>query len=134
MTTHLIVEACARYWEDATINGEVDEDGSRVPLRRGDAWCPVIDLESGRILGWPQGTVARIHYKVCDAGRYWLGDASGRKERRWRGHYVPDILAPGARGHGDYVILNVLADGQVRGWVPPQIDPKQWVPCDPAGD
>ena len=44
-----------RYWEDATVNGETDEDGSRIPCRKGDDWCPLIELESGQIEGWPEG-------------------------------------------------------------------------------
>ena len=29
-----------RYWEDGTVNGERDEDGSRIPCRKDDDWCP----------------------------------------------------------------------------------------------
>ena len=128
--THLIVEACVRYWEDALVNEVPDEDGSRIPMRRGDAWCPLIDLEAGRIEGWPQGTTARIHYKVCDGGSYWLGDAKGRKAARWRDAYVPnDILAVGSSGFGDYIIMRVGPDGTIAGWVPPRIAESQWESC-----
>ena len=67
-----------RYWEDGTINGEEDADGSRIPCRDGTPadndslgggnWCPIIDLETGRIEGWPEGTTASVHYKCCDDG------------------------------------------------------------------
>ena len=61
------VEAGVRYWEDASINGVEDTDG-KVPFRKGDAWCPVIELQTGQVQNWPVGVEANIHYKVCDAG------------------------------------------------------------------
>lgn len=123
----LIVEAEVRYWEDAAINGVQDSDGSLIPLRRGDFWCPVIDLDTGAIRGWPDGTSARIHYKVCDAGEYWLGDEQGRKRWKWKDHYVPDrFLCVGDEGYGDYIILKVQANGRIEGWSIPTIDTAEW--------
>jgi len=63
-----------RYWEDASVNGKLDKQGS-IPMRRGDEWCPVIDIDDGTILDWPEGVTADIHYKVCDEGVYSLLDA-----------------------------------------------------------
>jgi hypothetical protein len=34
--THLHVKAGVRYWEDATVNGEEDTDGSFIPFRNED--------------------------------------------------------------------------------------------------
>ena len=34
--THIEVEAEVRYWEDACVNGLIDEDGSRIFGREGD--------------------------------------------------------------------------------------------------
>ena len=70
------IGAEVRYWEDATVNGQEDMDGTRIPCRNGKVWEPVIDLKTGHISNWPVGTEANIHYKVCDAGEYWLLDAS----------------------------------------------------------
>lgn len=127
MRTHLIVEAGVRYWEDATVNGKEDVYGSLIPFRRGNSWCPVIELKTGRIIGWPVGTVADVHYKVCDDGEYWLGEESGRKRSKWKGSYVPDdLLCIGGRGYGDYIIMKICADGQVEGWKPPKIHPEEW--------
>ena len=42
-----------RYWEDGTVNGVEDTEGDLIPLRQGDDWCPTIDVETGRIEGWP---------------------------------------------------------------------------------
>ena len=104
-----------RYWEDATVNGVRDVDGSRIPCRNGDGWCPVIDLRTGQIEGWPAGTVADIHYKVCDDGDYSLL-ADDRRVIASIDGYVPEILSPKSPGYGDYVIMNVGPDGVIAGF------------------
>ena len=124
----LVVDARVRYWEDATVNGKYDDDGTLIPLRDGDSWKPSIDLQSGRIIGWPEGTTAEIHYKVCDDGDYWLADADGTKRMKWRKNYVPDaLLCMGDQGYGDYIILGVGSDGQIAEWSFPVIDFDEWV-------
>lgn len=115
-----------RYWEDGEINGAQDDDGSRIPLREGTAadndhlgggnWCPTIDLETGKIEGWPDGTIAGIHYKVCDDGDYELLDAERNIVKAIEG-YVPSIMCPEGEGFGDYVIMNIAADGTIAKWV-----------------
>lgn len=118
----LVVEAGVRYWEDATVNGQEDTEGALIPLRAGDMWNPVIDMETGQIQRWPQGTTADIHYKVCDAGKYWIVDDEGRMTARWKGDYVPDdALCFGGKGYGDYIILTVNADGRIEGWNRPDL-------------
>lgn len=106
-----------RYWEDATVDGVRDTDGSRIPLRVGDNWSPVIDLRAGVIEGWPAGTVADIHYKVCDDGDYDLLDADRRVIASIDG-YVPAMLCPIEGGYGDYVIMKVGPDGVIHGFQP----------------
>jgi hypothetical protein len=126
-STYLVVEANVRYWEDATINGAEDINGDLTPCRSGDLWNPVIDTETGQIQRWPQGTVASIHFKVCDGGKYWIVDDEGNMLAKWKGHYVPDsILAIKDRGYGDYIILEVGADGVIRGWKKPEITEEDW--------
>lgn len=123
----LIVDARVRYWEDAEINGVADEAGVLIPLREGDSWRPVIELATGKILGWPQGTTADIHFKVCDAGDYWLADSEGGKIAKWRGDYVPDkFLAVGDSGFGNYIILRVSGEGLIEGWSEPFIECNEW--------
>lgn len=121
----LLVSAGVRYWEDATVNGDEDSEGRLIPMRSGDLWRPAIELASGRVLNWPQGTTADIHYKVCDAGEYWLEDADG-KRAKYKGDYVPDILAVGDQGCGDYIILKISSEGMIDGWKEPQLDPEYW--------
>ena len=104
-----------RYWEDATVNGVRDEDGSRIPCRADGNWCPLIELESGQIEGWPAGTTADIHYKVCDDGDYALLDENRAVVKAIDG-YVPDIMCPGGEADGDYVIMHIGADGVIANW------------------
>lgn len=111
----LKVEAGVRYWEDATVNGVADEDGDLVPARSGDSWCPMIDIDTGVVAGWPEGTVADIHYKVCDAGSYALIGEDGDELVRKDG-YVPAIMSPGGDGYGDYIIMHIDGDGRIADW------------------
>lgn len=132
--THIEVEAGVRYWEDADVDGVTDDDGSRIPCRTGDAWCPTIDLATGAVIGWPAGVHAIIHYKVSDAGRYWLLNAAGERIAKWKGFYVPDrfLCHDGEEGYGDYIILEIDGAGAIRGYERPEIDPDQWVAITPA--
>ncbi|MGL4638530.1 MAG: hypothetical protein ACRCVX_02210 [Shewanella sp.] len=106
-----------RYWDDAEVNGQSSEDGSLVPLKEGDAWRPVINLEAGEILNWPQGTEASFHFKVCDAGSYYLLDENMEQIASIEQNYVPDGLCHGDVGYGDYIIFNVGADGKIVGYI-----------------
>lgn len=127
----LHVEADVRYWEDATVNGVDDEDGKLIPCRAGHLWAPAIRLDDGLITGWPVGTTADIHYKVCDQGEYWLADQIGERVAKWKGAYVPDdLLCIGDTGYGDYIILKVGADGVIDGWKQPNIESENWEPLE----
>lgn len=119
------VMAEVRYWEDATVNGVEDTDGSLIPLRLERCWEPIIDLETGRVRNWPEGTTADVHYKVCDAGEYELLDAQGELVAEQHG-YVPDMLGVGEPSYGDYIIMKIGPDGLIEGWRPPTIDPELW--------
>jgi hypothetical protein len=123
-----MVDARVRYWEDAVVNCYEDVAGSLIPCREGNSWKPSIELATGKILGWPMGTTADIHYKVCDDGDYWLADSEGNKLYKWAGDYVPDrLLCVGDSGYGDYIILKVRADGRIADWVMPLFDTGEWV-------
>jgi hypothetical protein len=131
-----MVDARVRYWEDAEVNGVSDAEGSLIPFREGNSWKPSIELATGKILGWPMGTTADIHYKICDDGDYWLADSEGNKLYKWAGNYVPDrLLCVGESGYGDYIILKVREDGRIADWVMcllwcgdlPLFDTGEWV-------
>ena len=123
---YLIISARVRYWEDATVNGVEDADGSLIPLRFGDEWEPEIHIDSGVIKGWPEGVEANIHYKVCDAGTYWLEDHEGVRRWKYQGDYVPDILSPSGEGYGDYIIMKVFSDGSIEKWDRKALNISDW--------
>ncbi len=119
---YIEVSARVRYWEDASVNDVEDVNGTLVPARTGDVWAPTIRLTDGAVMGWPQGTTADIHYKVCDEGEYWLLDDERRRLAKWAGFYVPDdFLCHGDDGSGDYIIFKVDANGLIEQWQPPTI-------------
>lgn len=125
-------EAGVRYWEDATVNGIEDEDGSRIPCRKGDAWCPTIEIATGKIVGWPAGVVADVHYKVCDDVRYWLLNEAGERIAEMDGYVPGDFLCHGDNGYGDYIILEIGGDGQIANYQRPAIVRDEWNELSPA--
>lgn len=125
--THLKIEVEPRYWEDAMVNGVEDAEGTLIPHRQDDLWIISISLKDGRVERWPDGLSAQTHYKVCDAGTYWLTGPDGNAVARYKHSYVPNqFLCHGTSGHGDYVILDIQQDGQIKGYTPPRIDPDDW--------
>lgn len=113
----LVVEAGVRYWEDATINDKKEDDyGTNTPCKDGDLWKPIIDLETGVITNWQKGKTARVHYKVCDAGSYYLQDAEGNTVLSIEQDYVPDIMCPEGGGYGDYIKMSIDENGKIAKW------------------
>ena len=112
---YLKVRAGVRYWEDATVNGIEDSDGYLIPCREGDNWCPIIEVETGKIINWKQGVTADIHYKVCDDGDYYLLNKDQNLELEKDG-YVLDCLSIDDNGYGDYIILKVDENGFINNW------------------
>jgi len=129
--SYIEVEAGVRYWEDASVNGvNEDNDAPTIYGAHGETWKVSIRLRDGLILGWPKGTTASVHYKVCDAGEYWLGHEGGRVAK-WSGSYVPsDFLCQGDDGYGDYIIMNIGADGIIEGYQVPELSEVDWVRLD----
>lgn len=120
---YIEVSAEVRYWEDADVNGKADSDGSLIPHKRGNLWCPFISLDDGVVSDWPQGIEADIHYKVCDAGEYWLLNADMQRIAKWSGFYVPnEFLCHGDNGYGDYIIFKVDGAGQIQDYRQPTIE------------
>lgn len=112
---YLQVEAGARYWGDAKVNGVEDTEGDLIPCRDGDYWCPLIDLESGVIENWEKGKTASVHYKCCDDGVYTLLD-NNKQEIKSIDGYVPDIMSPKESGYGDYIIMDIDENGKISNW------------------
>lgn len=111
----LQVKADVRYYEDATVNDIVDEQGDLIPCKEGETWMPKIDLATGKILNWKQGVTADIHYKVCDAGTYELLDKDDNVVVSIDG-YVPNVMCPGGSGYGDYIIMKIDENGMIARW------------------
>lgn len=112
---YLQVKAGARYWEDAIVDGVEDTEGSLIPCREGDYWCPLIELESGIIKNWEHGKKASVHFKVCDDGEYSLLDLNKEVVKSIDG-YVPDIMSPKESGYGDYIIMDIDENGKISNW------------------
>jgi hypothetical protein len=123
------VDTPVRYPEDATVNGQEDENGDLMPFLINGRWRPRIRLDDGVVMDWPPSVVAEVHYKVSDAGEYWLQNADGVRVARWSGYYVPDtFLCHGDRGFGDYIIFRVGGDGCINGYRRPVVDLSEWEP------
>jgi len=112
----LVVKAEVRYWEDATVDGVEDDNGNLIPCRSGDLWNPIIDIETGVITNWKQGTKAEVHYKVCDCGSYYLQDGNGDEVLMIEDNYVPSIMCPKEAGYGDYIIMDIDENGKIDKW------------------
>jgi hypothetical protein len=111
----LSISAHVRYWEDATVNGEEDTEGTLIPCRDGEYWKPLINIETGIIVNWDKGTTASIHYKCCDDGLYRLLDENKNEIKSIEG-YVPKIMCPKENGYGDYVIMDIDCEGKITNW------------------
>lgn len=85
------------------------------PLRDGDTWDAVIDLDTHTIEDWPQGQTLGFHMKVCDQGFYTLLDASMNEVTSLENAYVPSRLLPGA--FGDYLELYIDEAGKIVNWL-----------------
>ncbi len=114
----LKVNARVRYWEDSNVNDVSDEEGDLMPFREGDSWCPIIEVDTGKIVDWPIGTTAEVHYKICDDGSYYLCDQGGSPFKSIEDDYVPDCLCPNGGGYGDYIILSIDENGIIGDWKP----------------
>lgn len=119
------VSAGVRYWEDAVINGEEHEegwDGEGVPCKQGETWAPIIDIDNGRITNWEIGKTASIHFKVCDCCSWYFMDSQGNKVAEVINEYVPACLCPEENGYGDYIIMEIDAEGKIQGWEPESVN------------
>jgi len=123
---YIEINASVRNPSSSILNGSEDESG-KMPLIRFQMWNPVIELETGKILNWPEGNTAEINYKVCDSGEYWLLDEQKNRILKWKGYYVPDdILCTKRNGYGDYIIFDIQEDGTIKNWKTPILDEDEW--------
>ena len=64
------------------------------------------------------GIEANIHFKICDAGSYFLRDEFNNIVLSIENDYVPTIACPEENGYGDYIIMNIDKNGQIANWRP----------------
>lgn len=123
---YLKVDAVPEDWENATVNGADDDpENPQMPfvveVNGEKRWRPVVDIQAGRVTGWPD-VDAHIHYKVCDNGHYELLNESGEviaNADEWKGgSYVPPILdcSPDKGSHVDYIIMSISKEGEIENW------------------
>ena len=133
---YLKIDVGPRYWEDSSIKFTEDfeddiswneqKDGAKpkIPFavyndeaaknRKSDSyrWFLTIDLDNMKILDWPEGVSARVFYKVCDDGTYYLLDCDKNIVAE-RNCYVPEILSYIENGYGDYIDMFIETDGSL---------------------
>lgn len=104
----IVVQLPVRYGEEQIPND--------FPLRTGDVWRARIDIDTGKIEGWPDGNQGReLELQVCDDGVYVLLNSNDKEIARRVNNYVPHGVIPGAWG-GDYVTLDIGPDGVIQNW------------------
>lgn len=86
------------------------------PLRKGDMWSAIIDIDRGVVLNWPEGEKGSFHMKVCDEGSYFLLDEEGNTVLKIEEDYVPNKLLPPSDGYGNYVELHIGDNGVISNW------------------
>lgn len=91
------------------------------PLRNGNMWNAVIDIDNGIVIDWPKGEKGNLEMKVCDEGSYYLLDENHETILSIEGDYVPNKLLPGS--YGDYLKLHIGENGVISNWYSkPSID------------
>ena len=115
-----------RNWEVFTVNGkEDDNDNPETPFAKDKKyWCPLIDIDEGKIVDWPQGVTLDVCAKTCDENIVYFFDEN-KNAIEWFDEeeqevlscydgYVPEFLDPSGEGYGDYVELTVDEDGTIE--------------------
>jgi len=113
-------------WEDFTVNGKEDNnDNPETPFAKDKKyWCPLIDIDEGKIVGWPQGVTLDVCAKTCDENIIYFFDEN-KNAIEWFDEeekevlscydgYVPEFLDSSGEGYGDYVELTVDEDGYIK--------------------
>lgn len=124
----IYIDVGPRYWEDSSIKEDdkyVDDISyeeqkkgvkPRMPFATfvGDdneyRWRLTIDIDNLKILDWPKGVEARVFYKVCDDGSYYLLDKN-KECLMEKNCYVPEILSYIENGYGDYIDMYIDKNG-----------------------
>ena len=82
-------------------------------------WCPVIDVNEGKILDWTPGFCLNTHFKVCDQGVYVYSNQDESQQIvscDCDEYYVPKWLDEIDDGYGDYMYISINGDGTIKDW------------------
>jgi hypothetical protein len=95
---------------------ENEDIAFNAPLRDGNTWSAIVDIDTGQIIDWPQGQPLYLSMKVCDEGHYSLLDSEQNKIADHQCYYVPHCTVPGE--YGDYIKLDIDTAGVIQNWKP----------------
>ncbi len=99
---------------DVAVQYDDEDMAYDAPMREGKTWKATIDLDTKKILNWPEGkSLSFKDMKICDEGIYILLDENKDEITRIEG-YVPNNLLPG--DYGDYLSLTISEDGTITNW------------------
>lgn len=104
------------YLEDFEVNGKEVETWDDFPScmkGRGENIEFAVDIETGKILGWAEGTTFVAHAKVVDSGRYFLTDENYDNQIPSLDDFVPCMLDTLHDGAGDYMQFSVNEQGYI---------------------
>lgn len=106
------------YWPEADADGEESGLPANWPDREKcietEGVTLVVELATGRIIGWVGQDAMKLAGKICDRGIYLLHDATGEVVAEIRDGYVPNGVIPGE--YGDYISLEIDATGRITNW------------------
>lgn len=100
------IDVAVRYGEE-----DISND---FPLRKGDMWSAIVEVDTGKILDWPIGRKGEMYMKVADQGSYYLLDKEGNTVLSIEDDYVPHGIVPGQ--YGDYISLVINDQGIITNW------------------
>lgn len=94
-----------------------DSLSSDMPGRDGDVWRFQVDVDTGKIKGWPEGRHDSVYLFVRDAGTYTLFDRDDKEVwNQDKSDYVPEGLLPNSDA-GDAISMVILPDGTIEGFL-----------------
>ena len=105
---------------------EEDDIPNDFPGRSGEILKMDVEIDTGKILDWPEGKDFDLFMKVTDCGTYTLFDSDGKRVKTLTNDYVPHGVVPGE--YGDYVKFDIK-NGIITNW-PKNPDLKDFFPED----
>lgn len=99
---------------DVAVRYDEEDIPNDFPLRKGDMWSAIVEVDTGKILDWPIGRSGEMYMKVVDEGSYYLLDKEGNTVLSLEQDYVPHGIVPGK--YGDYIELKINDRGIITNW------------------